>query len=182
LLFISCSTVPLDYGKNTETISIPIVLHLRTEADLEKATVLINNTRATFLEHNIEVYVHKIVFRDNDKLDVIGAPNYSRPFFNDEKLDIFFVDTLYDEDLVQLFGAHIKFENSRCRSYVLIPEDTSLTTIAHEIGHEYGLEHTYGNKDNIMKSNGDRNDDARFTKEQAEIMKKEILKKQMFCS
>jgi len=159
--------------------TIPIVLHLRSEKDLDVATKLLSYPKKTLLAHGINVYIDRVIFREEGELDIVGTPEMERSTLDeDEKIHIFFIDSLYGDDGEQLYGLHVNFSN-RCKSYILIPDETTLSTIAHEIGHEFGLIHTE-DRSNIMRS-GERASDATFTKEQANIIREGMLSKRKSC-
>ncbi len=61
-------------------------------------------------------------------------------------------------------GIMIKNEANACFVYIAITQNASMLTLAHEIGHMFGLDHVDDHR-NVMKT-GARREDASFTKEQ----------------
>ena len=186
-LLISCANAPNSSkqacsNKSLSNTDISVVIHVRSLSDLERASYLMEEPAKVFLSHGIKIHIDKIVFSNQSsiELDIVGTPDFRREGFEeDEKVHIFFINTLYGDDDDELYGLHVKTAN-RCKTYILIPDNTDILTIAHEIGHEYGLSHSH-DRNNVMES-GNRLEGATFTHSQIEIMKKEISKKNAECS
>lgn len=184
-LLLGCAFIP---PHNIEpeiqtTIQISLVFHIRSEEDLSRIELLLKSPKELLAKENVEIDVSEII---------IGVPNLHIQRFEDRKsfepfLDnsykthIFFVNTLYDKDGEKpLYGLSVKYEMGKCKSFIIIPESTSLSTIGHELGHEFGLSHNKNPKN--MMSTGIRLLDATFTSNQIKIMKRRIEKKKRACS
>lgn len=85
------------------------------------------------------------------------------------RVHVFVVDEILGEDSQVYRGLRVGIVGNPCMSYIVLATDVrglTKTTLAHELGHMFGLSHVDAvHDDNIMKG-GRRQEDAQFTRKQ----------------
>lgn len=190
LLFLFYCSISCSALKHNNTakpsdniISFPVVFHITYQSDEEELIPKYweEYSEIAFSNNNIDLYIDEIIY-DNPPSE---AYDHDYDFYenkvNDGRIHIFFIDEFYlYGEIRNTNGLHVHI--NYCRSVILIKRDTDKLTIAHEIGHFFGLEHFFDNQLNIMSSPFfGRKKDAYFLKWQIDKIIKDIYQREMLC-
>ena len=159
--------------------------HVRTQNDIDTRIPQYwdSLSKPLFLDGKINPVISEIVFDVPDTKPNIDTKKTKDKFFDlskDGRIHIFFVDSIYEDNQRTSYNGVYQYR-SMCNSFILIQDNTRVKTIAHEIGHYLGIDHTIGDESNIMNK-GDRTMQARFNSEQLAIMRKNIRNQRIFCN
>ena len=170
LLLVACvgANVKLDAVEDHPgEIVIPVTLHVATkrgQAVVTDAQIVASIRRAnkSFEDYDIRIEVVKTFHLPRgythivDGSDRVNLAQYAK---RDGTLHVFFVDRVAMQDPEmgdrRVSGLHWRYSGLRWkmyqREYLVVAEDAPVTTLAHEVGHAFGLEHSEA-EDNIMCS------------------------------
>lgn len=168
-------------------ILVPLTVHLATEHEHQSRTLwrlnrAVDRANRALARHGIEVVVHK-VWRMPKGFNSITRRRDRRKLAQYAALDgtvhVFFVDHLELGSIARsdrsVRGMHWRYRglrrNLRHREYITINSDAPSTTLAHEVGHLFGLDHDRGHR-NLMCSCR-RGRIQRFTHRQGATMRLE---------
>ncbi|MGB1014237.1 MAG: hypothetical protein ACPG4T_08905 [Nannocystaceae bacterium] len=168
-------------------ILVPLTVHLATEGENQRRTLYrlnrsVRRANRALARHGIEVVVHR-VWRMPDGFDSITRRRDRRKLARYAALDgtvhVFFVDHLELGSLArgdrEVRGMHWRYRGlrrkMRHREYIAINSDAPSTTLAHEVGHLFGLDHDRGHR-NLMCSCR-RGRIQQFTRGQGNKMRRE---------
>ncbi len=166
-------------------IEVPLTVHIATERGQPVATdaeivASVRRTNRALAAFRMRVHVarirtmgpgHERIQTETERLEL------ARRAHHDGTLHVFFVDSvsMRDEDDAdaRLSGLHWRYAGMRAqmheRQYLVISNDAPNTTLAHEVGHAFGLDH-HKSYENIMCSCR-RGPDTFFTPRQGEQMR-----------
>ncbi len=148
-------------------ILVPLTIHLATEDEPQRRTLYrlkraVERANRALARHGIEVVVHRVL-RMPDGYSSITRRRDRRKLAQYAALDgtvhVFFVDHLELGSLTrgdrEVRGMHWRYRGLRRklrhREYISINSDAPSTTLAHEVGHLFGLDHDRGHR-NLMCS------------------------------
>jgi len=145
--------------------TVSIVVHARSEHDVKKILpILLRHSEPVLLDARIKLEIIEIRY-EIPELDVTFSDLDKFADFDDGNIHVFFVHE-YRKSLSNKFAGIQYSKNwTPCApQIILITDKTSWTTLAHEIGHFFGLDHS-SDLDNIMHS-GNRSKNADFNDSQ----------------
>lgn len=148
----------------------------------------IASERFSFTQRRFEVDGYapaSAVLRDpslgGDILSVAQRNSLARQVHASDKIYIFVVDQLGDKDRKNSFisGVHWHYSGGkgkwRGRRYIILSRFCRIDTLAHELGHYFGLAHTSPEKNTLMTS-PKRGLERQFTKKQREKIKVSLVR------
>lgn len=163
-------------------IEVPLTVHVATERGapvVSDAQILatLKRTNVALAPYNMRVRVERVRTMSAGHTVVDGEPDrleLARRADRDGTLHVFFVNKvrmeIEDDADARLSGLHWRYVGMRTqmheREFVVVAEDAPTTTLAHEVGHAFGLEH-HKSFENIMCSCR-RGPDTLFTPRQGE--------------
>jgi len=190
ITFTMCSAVDQErYLENAPIITVPVILHLYAGQTFEEIKKSLVNSRKILLKGKIVIEIISVEYNaseldgvyDVDTTRILDEKSISD---RDQYLHIFFVKKLINsEKETYPVGYHISWSKDKCSSFILISDDASISTIAHEIGHELGLDHVREkriNKKNIMYPIAIKKRIS-FSRGQILKMRTEALKRNTVC-
>lgn len=191
MAFAMCGNiVPRSYLDNSPIVIIPVVLHLYEGQIFEDAESQLIDSQEKLSKGKI---VLKVISVDHnapllDVYDVGGIQKLDEKSISDrdEYLHIFFVRKLINSKIdIDVVGYHVNWWNEgyKCSSFIIIADDASTTTIAHEVGHELGLRHTKEkliHKRNIMYPKAIEGR-VKFSRKQIVKMRERALRRNATC-
>ena len=137
-----------------DPINVSVVFHVRDQIDVIKnIPIMLEVCRKAFEGTGIELTIMAI-YTDVPERDVEwkGDASNFRAVMNEQGVvHVFLIDKAQDRSGDGLAGLQV---SRHCDNFILITNDQQEYTIAHEIGHFYGLIHIKNNR-NIMH-NGSR--------------------------
>ncbi len=142
------------------------------DARLERATLLFANANIEF--KRVATATRAIADSGGDIMTVRQRQGLAAHAPTDGRIHIFVVDKLADKDRKGGFisGVHWRYAGGkrswRGRRYIILSRWSAIDTLAHELGHFFGLPHTT-RKNTLMTSPG-RIAGATFTKRQIRII------------
>lgn len=178
LAFCSC-TASLLSRYHQDAINVPVVFHVldKDEAEDDIATMM-EYCRKAFRGTNI--YFEIVAVYEDVPMEDVPYETHSDNFVNlmvgeEGMVHIFVVHTATGRKNHSLAGLAV-FRG--CSNYILITDARRPYTIAHEVGHFYGLDHIPG-EHNIMHS-GDRQK-PHFSKTQIATMRRQMKQYEASC-
>lgn len=178
-LIIACShtTTIRKNDFHEKKIEIPLVIHLNPNyiSNINKFREELNKTYIILKNMGLILVVDSIKTDSPLIIKTHGIKKY-RKFFklikNDKKIHVFFVYDIKDKtETKKSIVVGIMCENGT-KKYITISKESSQTTLAHEIGHYFGLGHI-NNKKNIMDQDRTK-DHYSFTHRQIKKIRRNV--------
>lgn len=166
-------------------IEMPIVFHVLAESDVDKILIVIAETEKKFESSRVSFPMYKIIFDVPMPIYNMDIEKDVDLFFNIVNEDhgyihVFFVDSINSEDHGPLAGAETR-RVLPCSKLILLTDLQSDDTLAHEIGHFFGLSH-HKNVHNVMNGGSTRSDKhTSFSKKQREHMRNKMRHYNLIC-
>lgn len=136
-------------GHQNEIRIQPIILH--KDWDINKLQKQITYAKNTFAITQTYLHFLPIIYNTEIKPSILVDEDWSflvfeaeQHVFKHKNIPVYFVDKiLWGSDLKPYDGLSILFEENKPRYGVSVANDSSVDTLAHELGHQFGLEHTF---------------------------------------
>jgi hypothetical protein len=179
-LIAACAHIP---EPPENTIVVQIVLHVESQNDADYLiSSMLGTCKKAFESANV-VFDVVAVYHDIPTMVVEHDDNIIsfRDLVYDDSVHVFFVDQVQGAGNWNVAGLAVYWSDKPCKSLIIIGDDYRDLTLAHEIGHFFGLDHRKKGKDNIMYTGLFRAHNASFTQGQIQHMRYRMLMHDIMC-
>ncbi len=184
VFIISCifqERYDLKKSNNCEIIQIPVVFHFNKNEppNYQKITDIISDSDLKLKSYGFEIKIASILFDAPLKLE----NEHYRPMLKlniKKHINVYFVNDIVSNSTEYLAGIYYYLMSSPDSDYIVISSIASKSTLIHEFGHYFGLDHENKDSENIMNENRDRdNNNLHFLQEQINKMKMKLILNKM---
>jgi hypothetical protein len=160
--------------------NIYIIVHARSQHDLKVLMpALMRFSSPILADARINIRIKEIRF-DVPKVIVSSFDDDEFTKYDDGDIHVFFVHEFMMLNKSEIAGARLASHGSLCKRAILITDKTNWTTLAHEVGHFFGLDHDKDDESNIMHT-GWRDRNPVFSREQMNKMHTVIKRRRALC-
>ena len=173
----SCS----HFQKNEKNTNINIVIHLHEKDSFYNISYKWIFSKMLLQNGNIKAELKNIEFNSNfEQINISQKDDLKKltDLVNDNNIHIFFIKELKSNNKKEVLRGFFYFRE-RCKKIILISDKANRSTIAHEIGHFFGLEHSTDSLNTM--STKQRKKNSKFNEKQLKFMKRQIIKNKLFC-